>query len=87
MNYQKMLESLMLSLLICAGMYFVLTGIYSLGFYNGFYLKRDTGYVKKGLIKEGNIIKYPFGKKGWQASETSDSNCTQESGEGTPPAA
>lgn len=52
--------------------------LYAIGFMSGF-RQKDTAYVKKGLVKEGNILKYPFGKTRRKETKTSDSNCSIDS--------
>ena len=58
--------------------------LYTLGYVNGFVYAaygRDTSYVKKRIVKEGNILKYPFGNEGGQAEASSDSDSVCESGQ------
>lgn len=55
--------------------------IYALGYMGGMKL-RDTRYVKARLIKEGNLLKYPFRKTGREDVKTIDCDSPEQSGEG-----
>lgn len=56
--------------------------VYCCGIWNGVRkMQRSNPYVKKRVVKEGNILKYPFGEAGREAHAPSDCNRPQQSGE------
>lgn len=67
------LHGFIIGLYICMA-YTFCRALYYAGFVEGYY------YVEKRLVKKGNILQYPFGKKGGKTTETSDSDCVPESG-------
>lgn len=52
--------------------------VYAFGYTTGI---RQSRYVKNRLVKEGNILQYPFRKKCGEANQTSNSNSPQQSGQ------
>lgn len=57
--------------------------IYTTGFVygiNAVYYGVNKPHVKKRIIKEGNILKYPFGTQSREAEKTGDSDSICESG-------
>ena len=75
----KFSDMLIITLYVIA-CYIIMQQIFAMGYVSGFY-GRDTSYVKKGLVKKGNILEYPFRNTGGQTSETSDCNSFQQSGQ------
>ena len=61
--------------------YILMQQIYTIGYVSGFYNARDTSYVRKRIIKEGNILKYPFGKACGETAKASECDSVKQVGQ------
>jgi len=71
--------SLFMAISSVLALYFILEKSYIIGYVTGYHIARDTSYLKNRIIKEGNVIKYPFKKTDDESYSSIECNSLKQS--------